>query len=423
VVAAAFEWAVTTGIERAYRADAPRILGAVARYTGDLMLAEDAVQEAFVRVLAEAAAGREPANPAAWITTVARRIAVDMVRRDRTAARAVPALAAELALAEREEGEMHTGEPFTGDERLELILLVCHPEVSEEARVALALRFVCGVPTARIAEVFLVQEATMAARLTRAKHRIHESRIRFSADDPAELTSRLPDALTTIYLLFTVGHSGTEAGLRRDAIALARDAVRLRPGDLEATGLLALLLLTEARQSTRVTSEDELVTLAEADRRRWDRDLMAEGERLATDAVASGGRFGLQAAIAGLHDIAPSWEATDWPSIARLYDGLVRVWPSAAARLGRIVARGYSPDVGPLAALGELDADPELFAGVLAVQAFAARADLARLSGDTRTASSDYRRAAELTTDDRVRRFLGRRRTELAAAGGPPPIG
>ena len=159
MVAAAFEWAVTTGIERAFRADAPRILGAVARYTGDLMLAEDAVQEAFARALAEAAAGREPANPAAWITTVARRIVVDMVRRDRTALRAVPALAAELALAPREEGEMRAEEVFTGDERLELILLVCHPDVSEEARVALALRFVCGVPTARIAEVFLVQEA------------------------------------------------------------------------------------------------------------------------------------------------------------------------------------------------------------------------------------------------------------------------
>ena len=143
---------------------------------------------------------------------------------------------------------------------------------------------------------------------------------------------------------------------------------------------------------------------------------MAEGERLATEAVAGGGRFGLQAAIAGLHDIAPTWEATDWPSIARLYDGLVRVWPSGAARLGRIVARGYSPDVGPVAALGELDADPELFEGVLAVQAFAARADLARLAGDARTASADYRRAAELATDDRVRRFL-RRRTDRARRG------
>lgn len=415
MVAAAFEWAVTTGIERAFRSDAPRILGAVARYTGDLLVAEDAMQEAFARALAESAAGREPTNPSAWITTVARRIAVDLVRRDRTAARAVPALAAELALGRAEEVEMRRDEVFTGDERMELILLVCHPDVSEEARVALALRFVCGLPTQRIAEAFLVQEATMAARLTRAKRRIHDSGIRFSADDPGELTARLADALTTVYLLYTVGHATIGPALRRDAIALARDAVRLRPADTEASGLLALLLLTEARQSTRVSAEDELVTLAEADRRRWDVSLMAEGERLATDAVAGGGRFALQAAIAGLHDIAPTWEATDWPSIARLYDGLVRVWPSASARLGRIVARGYSPDVGPVAALRELDADPGLFDGVLAGQAFAARADLARRAGDTRAAVTAYGLAIERADDDRVRRFLVRRRAELTA--------
>lgn len=419
---------MTTAIERAFRTDAPRILGAVARTAGDLLIAEDAVQEAFARAVAEAAAGREPANPAAWITTVAKRIAVDMLRRQNTAARAVPMLAAEAARAadraadRQAEADMHADEVFTGDERLELILLVCHPEVAEETRVALALRFVCDVQTAQIAEVFLVQEATMAARLTRAKKRIHDSRLRFTAGDDADLTARLPDALTTVYLLYTIGHARADARLRTDAIELGRDALRLRPQDDEAAGLLALLLLTEARQTTRLSDADEFVTLAEADRSQWDAAMLAEGERLATaaltaDAPGGPGRFALQAGIAGLHGIAPTWEATDWPAIARLYDGLVLRWPSAAAQLGRAVARGYSADVGPEAALAELDAHPELFDGVVAAQALAVRADLLRLAGDGRAAEA-YQRAAEAAQDARVRRFLHRRLAEVSGEGG-----
>lgn len=402
---------MTTATERAFRTDAPRILGAVARSTGDLHVAEDAVQEAFARAVAEEAAGREPANAAAWITAVAKRIAVDMRRRESTAVRAAPMLAAEAARAADRQAEidMQADEVFTGDERLELILLVCHPEVAEETRVALALRFVCDVPTAQVAEVFLVQEPTMAARLTRAKKRIHDSRLRFTAGDDAALTARLPDALTTVYLLYTVGHARADGRLRTDAIELARDAYRLRPHDEEAAGLLALLLLTESRQTTRLSDADEFVTLADADRSRWNAGMLAEGERLATVALSGAaglpGRFALQAAIAGLHGIAPTWEATDWAAIARLYDGLVRGWPSAAAQLGRVVARGYSSDVGPEAALADLDAHPELFDGVVAAQALAVRADLLRLAGDARAADA-YAAAIEAAQDARVRRFL-----------------
>lgn len=396
-------------IERAYRDDAARILGAVARTTGDLLLAEDAMQEAFARALAEAANGREPDNPAAWITTVARRVAVDALRREQTAARAIPAVAAETVRAEQARGQDERGEEtvFTGDERLELILLVAHPELSPEARVALALRFVCGVSTARIADAFLVSEPTMAARLTRAKKRLHDSRLRFALDDPADVAKRMPDALVTIHLLYSAGHAAADDGLRADAIALARDAHRVAPG-AESTGLLALLLLTEARGSTRLTADGEFATLREADRSRWDTAMIAEGERLAVDALGGGGSFGLQAGIAGLHAIAPSWDRTDWPAIARLYDGLVRVWPSPSARLARIVAVGHSPDAGPDAALAELAADPELASGVLAAQAHAARAELLRLAGRPAESATELENAIAASGDDRTRRSLER---------------
>ncbi|KQR52700.1 hypothetical protein ASF88_14495 [Leifsonia sp. Leaf336] len=408
-------------IERAYRDDAALILGAVARTTGDLLLAEDAVQEAFVRALAEAARGREPANPAAWITTVARRAAVDARRRERTSSRMAPMLAAQLAIAERAavDDEVEGGASvFTGDERLELILLLAHPDLAPEARVELALRHVCGVPTARIAEAFLVSEPTMAARLTRAKKRIHDSGIRFSLEDPALVAARMPGALTTIYLLYTAGHAAADDRLRGDAIALARDAHRsIR--DPESAGLLALLLLTEAREPTRLTPDDEFATLREADRSLWDAALIEEGEGLATAALNRGaangdGRYALQAAIAGVHAISPSWEATNWPAIVRLYDGLVRVWPSAAARLGRLVAVGHSPDAGPEVALAGLDADPELFRGPLAPRAHAARAELLRLAGATTAAAVELRRAIAASDDDRTRRSLQR----LLDAGG-----
>ncbi|MFP3464955.1 RNA polymerase sigma factor [Leifsonia sp. SIMBA_070] len=400
-------------IERAWREEAPRILGAVARTTGDLLLAEDAVQEALVRVLQEAGRGRVPANPAAWITTVARRVALDEFRRERTAARAGSALAAELARSERADvedrrsDEPGEGNVFTGDERLELILLVAHPALAAEARVALALRFVCGVPTARIAEAFLVSEPTMAARLTRAKKRIHASGVRLALDDTDDVARRMPDALTTIYLLYTVGHQTADASLRLDAIALARDAHRA-VRDRESSGLLALLLLTEARQATRLTADDEFGMLRDADRSLWNVALMAEGEQLAAEALAGDGRYALQAGIAGLHDIAPTWEATDWPAIARLYDGLVRQWPSPSARLGRLVALGHSPDAGPDVGLAGLADDQDLFRGATASQAHAARAALLQLAGRDAEAADSLRQAIAATADERTGRSLAR---------------
>ncbi|MDL9980115.1 RNA polymerase sigma factor [Microbacterium sp. ASV49] len=410
---------MTSRIEDAYRADAGRILGAVTAYTGDLQLAEDAVQDAFLRALAQERSGARIDNPAAWITTAARRIAIDHVRRAQTADRALSALAFEARRAAPPypgEDDM-AGFAFTGDERLELILMVCHPDIAEETQLALALRFVCGVPTRDVAAMLLVPEATMAARLTRAKKRLHDSPVRFAMDDVRQVRARLPVALAVIYLVYTAGYAAPtreeSTRLRGDAVDLARDALRIAPGEPEASGLLGLLLLTEARQATRVDPAGELVDLATADRIAWDEDLIAEGESLATRALQAGtGRFALQAGIAGLHDLAPRWDATDWTSIARLYDGLVAVWPAPSARLARLVARGHSAAVGPGCARDELDAD-DLFTGTLAAQAYAARADMSARTGDIAEAAADYRRAIDYETDAAARRYLERKLTVL----------
>lgn len=406
---------MTTRVEEAFRADAGRILGAVTAYTGDLQLAEDAVQEAFLRALAQERDDVDLKNAAAWITTTARRIAIDSIRRERTALRALPVLASDLRPALEEELFEFS---FSGDERLELILTVCHPEIAEETRLALALRFACGVATRDVAAMLLVPETTMAARLTRAKKHLHESSIRFAMTDARQVAERLPDALSVISLLYTVGYAAPTreeaARVCADAVELARDARRLKPGESEATGLLALLLLTEARRPSRVDAAGELIELSRADRTLWDPELLREGEELATRALQGGtGRFALQAGIAGIHAIAPDWESTDWASIAMLYDGLIDLWPSPAARLARIVARGYAPATGPAEARLELDADEGLFEGAVAAQAHAVRGELSLLAGDGASALAGFRESLRRSTDDAVRRHLERRIADL----------
>ncbi|UJP11235.1 RNA polymerase sigma factor [Microbacterium sp. KUDC0406] len=309
---------------------------------------------------------------------------------------------------------------FTGDERLELILTVCHPDLAEETRLALALRFACGIGTREVAALLLVSEPTMAARLTRAKKRLHDSGVRFAMTDGAQVRSRLPDALSVISLLYTTGYAAPtgEDGRRlcTDAVELARDALRIAGDDSEARGLVALLVLTEARHPARVDPAGELVVLAEADRGLWDRALIAEGEALATEALNGGtGRFALQAGIAGVHAIATDWNGTDWSAIARLYDGLVAQWPSPSARLARIVARGYADGIGAAGARLELDADEELFRGSLAAQAFAVRAELGLRAGDDAGARRDLHEAIGRVADPAVRRHLERR---LGESGG-----
>ena len=289
----------------------PRILATLIRWTGSVQLAEDSVQEAFAR----AAESRDRAlliNPAAWITTVAKRVAVDTLRRDAAMRVRLPQLVEDAPTPSLRDAP-------ADDDLLGLLFLACSPLVSAETRLALALRFVCGVPTEAIADALLIEHRAMNARLTRAKHKIEHEGIRFASPDDEERDERLDDVLSTVYVLYTTGHSavGTTLGTTATAIELARALRRLRPENPEVAGLLSLILLTEARASTRVSESGSLVTLEDADRRRWDASLIREGLDLAVFALPGGGRFALQAGIAGLHAEAPTWMATDWTSYRR----------------------------------------------------------------------------------------------------------
>ena len=411
-------------LSEAFRTEWPKILATLIRFTGSVELAEDCVQEAFAR----AVESRDRAlliNPAAWMTTVAKRIAIDSVRRDAALRRRLPLLADD---EEAPPGPGPSDSP-ADDDRLGLLFLACSPELAPETRLALALRFVCGVSTEAIADALLVEHATMSARLTRAKKRIESDGIRFSTPDATERAARLDDVLSTVYVLYTTGHAapagsplggstpggaGVAGGFSATATAieLARALRRLLPDDREVAGLLALLLLTEARASTRLTEAGELVTLEDADRRRWDVARIQEGLDLAVVALPGGGRFALQAGIAGLHAEAPSWSGTDWTAIGALYDRLLTIWPSPAAALARIVARSYG-SAGPQEALAELDdLAPDLH-GAVGRQAVAVRADLLRRIGRTAESRAAYERAAAEERHPPTRDFFGRRIAEL----------
>ncbi len=400
------------GLEGAFRAEWPRILATLIRFTGSVELAEDAVQEAVERALS----ARDRAvliNPGAWITTVAKRIAIDAVRRD-------AALRARLPLLIDDPVAASLLDQPADDDRLGLLFLACAPELSPENRLALALRFVCGVSTEAIADALLVEHTAMSARLTRAKRQIERDGIRFATPDPEQQVARLDDVLATIYVLYTTGHAaplGSPVGDDRQgatatAIELARALGRLRPDDLEVAGLLALLLLTEARAATRLTEGGQLVTLENADRRLWDVPTIEEGLDLAARALPGGGRFALQAGIAGLHAEAPSWVGTDWTTIGLLYDRLLGVWPSPAAALARIVARSYGAP-GPQQALADLTELEPALTGAVGRQAVAVRADLLRRIGRPAEARSFYEQARAAERHAPTRDFFGRRIAEL----------
>ncbi|SDZ43112.1 RNA polymerase sigma factor [Herbiconiux ginsengi] len=432
---------MTTGaLEVAFREEWPRILGSVLRFTGDLQLAEDAVQEAFARLVVltataatsapgasgpDAATSAMPRNPASWITTTAKHVAVDWMRREAGFVRNFGRLAAEAADREAAAAEQAGADPFgvsIDDDRLQLLFMACHPELAEEARLAIALRAVCGVPTEEIAELFLVKQATMAARLTRAKKRIQSSGIRLEQPDATELAARTDDVLAIVYLLYTAGHTAlagdaiSSAVTTESALSLARSMVRLRPRHLEARGLLALLLLTEARAHGRTDAAGEVVSLEDADRSLWNTAMIQEGLGQATIALAGRGRFALQAGISGLHSQAPTWEATDWVSIVSLYDALVASWPSPAARLNRLVARSFLPGADLGVSLGDLDemtADSTPGGAAFARQVWAVRGDLLRRAARPIEAAHAYDRALEGESNDAVRSFLARRVREV----------
>ncbi|HEY8581318.1 MAG TPA: DUF6596 domain-containing protein [Capillimicrobium sp.] len=337
------------------------MLAATVRVTRDLDAAEEAVQDAYVQALRTWERDGVPTRPGAWLTTVARRRALNALRSRRTLQTKLPLLVEPADAAPADLGT-DGDEDAVPDDRLRLIFTCCHPALAPEAQVALTLRLVCGVATADVAHAFLVSEPTMAARITRAKKKIAAARIPYAVPAADELPERLDAALTVVYLLHAAGHSAPSGdALVRDeltgrALHLARTLRALLPDQPEAAGLLALLLTHEARRATRTDAAGGAVPLDAQDRSAWDRRLIAEADALIVGALraAAPGRFALQAAIAALHAQAPSAEATDWPQIVALYDELLRVWPSPVVALNRAVA--VAEVDGPAAALAEVEA-------------------------------------------------------------------
>ncbi|MFG2107927.1 RNA polymerase sigma factor [Micromonospora chersina] len=391
------------------------MLAATARVAGDLDVAEECVQDAYLAALAAWARDGVPDKPGAWLTATAKRKALDVLRREKVFRSKMPLLVepAEAEMTEEPDGDV------VPDDRLRLVFTCCHPALAREAQVALTLRLVCGVATGDIARAFLVTETTMAARVTRAKKKIAAARIPYRVPDAAELPERLDAVLTVIHLLFTTGHTApTGAGLVRAdlvdrAVHLARMLLALMPDEPEVRGLLALLLLTDARRATRTDADGRLLVLEEQDRSRWDRAAIAEGNTLVLGAFRTGrvGRYALQAAIASLHAVAPSYAATDWPQVVRLYDELLKRWSSPVVALNRAVA--VSMVDGPAAALAEVDAlaaDPHL-SGYHYLPAI--RADLLRRLDRAEEAADAYRAALTLVDNGAERAFLTARLTEV----------
>lgn len=402
--------AVAEAVADAHRSEWAYVLAATVRVTRDLDLAEECVQDAYTKALVKWGPTSTPANPGAWLTTVARRRALDLARRGATARRALPLLIEDEVVAAPDARD----EELIPDDRLRLVFACCHPTLGDDARVALTLRLMCGLSTAEVARAFLVSEATMAARITRAKKKITAARIPYRVPPAAELPERVSAVLDVVHLLFSTGHAPPAGDqlVRPDLVAGALDLATmlhtLLPDHPEATGLLALVLLTDARRAARVR-DGRLVLLADQDRRLWDHDAIATGIGLVREALRRGrpGRFTLMAAIAAVHDEAPTYADTDWREIVALYDLLSRVWPSPVVALNRAVAVGFAhgPREG-LAALEHLAAEPRLAGyGYLP----AARADFLARTGDTGAARLAYQEALLLTENAVERDFLAER--------------
>ena len=331
-------------------------MAATIRITHDFDVAEECVQDAFARALASWGEQGIPENPGAWLTTVARRRAIDVGRRRDVAVRAQRFLVLDDAAV-----GLEILESDLQDDRLRLIFTCCHPSLAIETRVALALRMLCGLSTTEVAKAFLVKESAMAARLTRAKKKIALARIPYRVPERTELRGRTDAVLLVIHLLFTTGHTSpvgenlSEANLVERALDLARMLHGLLPEDAEATSLLALILLTDSRRSARVGAEGEFLALADQDRSKWHRDSIDEGLALVGQSIRRGrpGRFTLMAAIAAVHSSASHWDETDWAEIVGLYDLLLEAWPSPVVALNRAVAVSFAQ--GPLAGLAAID--------------------------------------------------------------------
>jgi RNA polymerase sigma factor (sigma-70 family) len=375
------------------------------RITRDIDLAEECVQDAYMQALSTWPEQGVPAKPGAWLTTVARRRALDVIRREATLQRKLP------LLVEDDEDEPEPADEIP-DDRLRLIFTCCHPALAQPAQIALTLRLLCGLTTAQVARAFLVSEATMAARITRAKKKIATARIPYRVPSAAQLPERIDAVLGVVHLMFTTGHTAPDGPdlIRPDlsgrALDLARMLSVLLPDDPDITGLLALILLTDARRGARVDPDGRLVLLRDQDRSQWDQAAIATGAKLAQIALAARplSRYALQAAITAVHSEAPSWEQTDWTEVVGLYGVLAQVWPSPVVALNAAVAIGFAsgPAAG-LAALEPLAGEPMLATyPYLAI----ARAEFLIKLGRRAEGRAAYEEALLLTENEVERAFL-----------------
>ncbi|MDQ0260410.1 RNA polymerase sigma factor [Sinomonas atrocyanea] len=405
-------------LARAHREEWARVVASLARRFGDLDLAEDAAAEAFATAVERWRADGVPPNPGAWLTTTANRKAIDRIRRENRRGDKY-----------REALMLHDDSPpeplgAVGDDRLRLVFTCCHPALAMEARVALTLRLVGGLTVPEIARAFLVQEGAMARRITRAKTKIADARIPYRVPSAEDLPARVSGVLAVLFLVFNEGYLATgpdadpvRPALSAEAIRLARLVRELLPDHGEAAGLLALMLLTEARRPARVAADGALVPLGEQDRSAWDAALIAEGHRLVRERLASGeapGRYQLLAAVNAVHTSARTAADTDWRQIVALYDQLVRLDPSPVVALNRAVAVAEldGPQVG-LALLGPLG---EALAGYRAYHA--ARAELLRRLGRAAEARAAYESALELPGNAAETAYLTRAVERSRDGGG-----
>ncbi|GLW22677.1 RNA polymerase subunit sigma-24 [Microbispora amethystogenes] len=397
-------------ITRVHREEWARVVATLARRLGDLDVAEEMAAEAFATAVERWPAEGVPPNPGAWLTTTAHRKAIDRLRR-------------EVRREEKHrEALMLSGTPeplgVVDDDRLRLVFTCCHPALAMEARIALTLRMVGGLTVPEIARAFLVEETAMGQRITRAKAKIKAARIPYGVPFREDLPARVTGVLTVLYLIFNEGYLASDPGrepvrgdLTAEAIRLTRLVRALLPADGEAAGLLALMLLTEARRAARVSASGELVALGEQDRGAWDRELIAEGHALVRARLASGeapGRYQILAAINAVHTDARDVRDTDWSQVVALYDHLVRLDPSPIVRLNRAIA--VAEIDGPQVALAQVDALP-----LEGYHAFhATRADLLRRLGRSAESRAAYDRAIAQAANTAEAAYLVRRRDQLA---------
>ena len=399
----------------AYQSEWAFVLAATIRVAGDIDVAEECVQDAFSKALIMWPKVGVPAKPGAWLTTVARRRAIDVLRRQSTHDR----LLTDVVYKDDEAKEIVGNDSLIADDRLRLIFTCCHPSLSIETQVALTLRLLCGLTTAEVARAFLVSESTMAARLTRAKKKIKTSNIPYRVPTETDLPERIEAVLSVVHLVFTTGHTAPTGVdlMRRDlverALELARMLRVLLNDDAGVAGLLALILLTDARHKTRTGPDGSLLLLSEQDRNQWDAKAISEGIDLVHEALrqSPAGRFALMAAVSAVHAESPSWQETDWTQIIALYDLLLVSWPSPVVALNRAVAVGIArgPEAG-LEALAQLVPESQLSDyNYLA----SARADFLRQLDRRDEARAAYLEALTQCENEVERAFLERRVAEL----------